>query len=245
MTEIDREVVARRIRALLNKTVANGCSEAEAIAAAEKARELMDQYRLSQSDLDIEQEEIIEKSWKRHHAVKVSPSDKCLSGIQRYCGIRMWFQKEGKRRMAVGFGLRSDVEMAEWLYDMIGTAILGQNNHYWDTVIAKDEWMSSQEKRQALWDFEVGMAQRINSRLNEMAQALEPVAKTGSGTALIVVKGAVVNAAYDKRHALTRWGKAPSGGSYRHSSAYGHGAAAGDRVNLNRPVGATVRARLH
>ena len=59
MTEIDREVVARRVRALLEKTTSNGCTEAEALAAAEKARALMDAYRLTQSDLEIAAEPIV------------------------------------------------------------------------------------------------------------------------------------------------------------------------------------------
>ena len=45
------EKAARRILALLAKTVANGCTEHEALAAAKRALELMDEYRLTQSNL--------------------------------------------------------------------------------------------------------------------------------------------------------------------------------------------------
>lgn len=45
------EKAARRILALLAKTVANGCTEQEALAAAKRALELMDEYRLTQRNL--------------------------------------------------------------------------------------------------------------------------------------------------------------------------------------------------
>ena len=41
-----------RIRALLAKTVDRGCTEAEALAAASKAKALMDEHQVSLTDLD-------------------------------------------------------------------------------------------------------------------------------------------------------------------------------------------------
>jgi hypothetical protein len=54
MTERDDtnlELVGRRIRGLLSKTTENGATEAEAMLAAAKARELMDKYRLTLTDV--------------------------------------------------------------------------------------------------------------------------------------------------------------------------------------------------
>lgn len=45
------EKTARRILALLTKTVTNGCTEQEALAAAKRALELMDEYRLTKSNV--------------------------------------------------------------------------------------------------------------------------------------------------------------------------------------------------
>lgn len=43
----------RRIRSLLEKTVENGCTEAEAMLAAEKAADLMAEYELTLTDIEL------------------------------------------------------------------------------------------------------------------------------------------------------------------------------------------------
>ena len=67
-----------------------------------------------------------------------------------------------------------------------------------------------------------------------MASALDSTAQTGSGTALVVVKNAVVTEAFAKLGLKFRGSL--SGKSVRDVGAYMAGRAAGDRVNLNRPV---------
>ncbi len=52
----------KRIDALRQKTTGRGCTEAEAIAAAEKAAELMRDYGLTEADLSIEQQSVRRKS---------------------------------------------------------------------------------------------------------------------------------------------------------------------------------------
>ncbi|HEY2526666.1 MAG TPA: DUF2786 domain-containing protein [Xanthobacteraceae bacterium] len=47
----DRDDILRKIRALLLKTVANGCSMEEALAAHAKARKLIDEYEVSHEEL--------------------------------------------------------------------------------------------------------------------------------------------------------------------------------------------------
>lgn len=56
MNTENRRAAAARIRALLMKTVDNGCTEEEAMAAAAKAGELMDRYGLESSEVEIRAE---------------------------------------------------------------------------------------------------------------------------------------------------------------------------------------------
>ncbi len=58
MTAAER--LRARLRALLDKTVANGCTEAEALAAAEKARTIMAERGLSAADLAMGEAEASE-----------------------------------------------------------------------------------------------------------------------------------------------------------------------------------------
>ena len=54
-----------RLRALLDKTVANGCTEAEALAAAEKARAIMAEHGLTTADLAVGQARAEEREASR------------------------------------------------------------------------------------------------------------------------------------------------------------------------------------
>jgi hypothetical protein len=50
-TELTR--VKARIKALAEKTVSNGCTEAEAMAAAEMVGRLLERYALSMEEIDV------------------------------------------------------------------------------------------------------------------------------------------------------------------------------------------------
>jgi uncharacterized protein DUF2786 len=69
MTQI-ADAVATRIRGLMAKTTENGCTEEEAMLAAAKARELMDRYRLTMTDVEIQAEPIITETVDRANDLK-------------------------------------------------------------------------------------------------------------------------------------------------------------------------------
>ncbi len=54
----DKDSIKARIRALRAKTVENGCTEAEALAAAEKVMALLAQYGMTPGEEDIAEEEL-------------------------------------------------------------------------------------------------------------------------------------------------------------------------------------------
>jgi hypothetical protein len=238
MDQVEREKVAHRIRSLLTKTVANGCTEEEAIAAAQKAREMMDHYRLTQIDLDIKAEPVADLVFDRQMTTQMAPADYCMEGIRKYCGVRMWFTTrsvDGQvRRQARIFGLQSDAEMARYLYEMIEGVIEVVHREWAARTLVSGRAYASYNRR-AVSAYRVGMAARINERLIAMAAVLDNTAKTGSGTALVVVKNAVVDEAFAKL-GLRFSGRHVRGMSARDADAYYAGQAAGDKVNLDRPV---------
>jgi hypothetical protein len=90
--------------------------------------------------------------------------------------------------------------------------------------------------------FMQGMAVRICERLIEMAAALEPDARSATGTSLVVLKSQLVTEAYAKLGLHT---KRYSAGLQQGSSGYAAGREAGNSVNLQRPVGGYgVRGRI-
>jgi Protein of unknown function (DUF2786) len=52
-----REGLLEKIRGLLAKTLENGCTESEAMAALDKARAMMDAYAVSESELSLTKDE--------------------------------------------------------------------------------------------------------------------------------------------------------------------------------------------
>lgn len=235
-----RDDIARRVRALLNKTIDNGCTEAEALAAAEAARRIMDAHRLTQTDVQIEAEPIDDIWIERPTAQKLSAVDLCCSAISRYCGTKSWYEwKHGKRHWRV-IGLADDTSMARYLYEMLATTIARETAHYtkYNRVPSRD----AADTRRQNQSFSVGMAHRIARRLYEMAGAANATAVTSTGTALVVVKAHTVNAAFAALGlALSKGNTGPRAFS---QAAYDAGRAAGDRVNLSRPLGGQAQGRI-
>ena len=56
MSAADLDKLKARLQGLRAKTIANGCTEAEALAAAAKLAELLDRYDLSLTDLELREE---------------------------------------------------------------------------------------------------------------------------------------------------------------------------------------------
>ena len=59
--QTELEKVKMRIRALAARTVDRGCSEAEALAAAQKVGELLEVYGLTMSEVELREETCIQR----------------------------------------------------------------------------------------------------------------------------------------------------------------------------------------
>ncbi len=64
----EREKMLDKVRALMAKTVENGCTEQEEMAALAKARALIDAFEISDSELSLTKEE------RRRHATRIPSS---------------------------------------------------------------------------------------------------------------------------------------------------------------------------
>lgn len=231
--------VLDKLAKLRSMTMERGASEAEALMAAQMMRKLMDEHNLTQTDLEIHESPMTDETFDRPYGFRDEGADYCWLGIQKYCGVRFFYtmryeQKFGdpfgsaeKVKLIRIFGLKPDVEMAFYLYEIIAEAMERDSEAY----VRKHQ---PTKKRLMQKSFTQGMAARINARLVEMAKALEPVAKTASGSALVVVKTAAVEEAFNKLGVNL---KTQVSHVKTDANAWWGGHAAGDKVNLNRPVG--------
>jgi hypothetical protein len=168
------------------------------------------------------------------------PIDGCVTAIARFCDCKVWLSREAQPASYVFFGFEADTALAAYLFDVIDHAI-------WTELAAfrnRDPPLRGLALRRASRSFQQGMAARVADRLEQMHRARDAhvAVQRAIGTALIVVKHQVVEEAF--RETGTRLVGAGRRGRTRLNRAFRQGLAAGERVNLNRPVGAVGRALL-
>jgi hypothetical protein len=214
----NRLAAMQRIRALMAKTVANGCSESEAMAAAAKVSELMDRYGLTYSDFEIKQARCRQReATDRRHDV-----DLVACAIARFCNCRHWLES-GRIQY---FGLPVDVTIATYMTDLCRSAMdVGFKGFAKSDLCPWDKDVRTLRK-----PFMVAMAYRLSERFDDMTAARGRTATTADGTSLVLVKDAVVEKQYLALKLKLTPGRAPR---YRDDAAAEiAGRAAGDRVNL-------------
>lgn len=182
--------VIERIRGLRAKTVDQGCTEEEALSAADKVAELLDRYGLSLGEIDLRGQACegmaIDSDRKRS-----GPLDDVTPSVAQFCDCRSWSeQTPGGTIRSVFFGLPADVEAARYLYERVVAAL--------DTETAafrKDDLYRSLAgggRQKATSSFQLGLVRGIGTKLR--ARKAERDAKTfaTSGRDLVPIKASVV-----------------------------------------------------
>jgi len=231
----NRESLIEKILALMSKTVDNGCSEHEALAALDKARAMMDAYEVTESDLQLTKEE---SAVLRSEPAGTKDANGIKAGlavaVAAFTDCRVW---KGRQGGLVFCGMKSDAQFATWLLDNLTSFVQGELMRHLMGSVA-----GNADRRLVINGFVGGCTSRISGRLNALCAQSATVAST-NGRALVVVKTAAISEKM-KEHGVHLRG----GGSSRRlydPSAYAAGKAAGDRASFGRPVtGANAQARI-
>lgn len=244
-SEIDR--VKARIRALTEKTVQNGCTDAEAFAAAEMVGKLLDRYMLTMNEVQIRDEICVQArvamAGRRRGAI-----DGCVPAIGRFCHCIVWLD-QGQTgtepsdpivKHYVYFGFDADVQMAVYLYRIIEAAIVAETARFKQSR----PHLKGQSLRLATRSFQHGLVGRVDDRLEALHLERETArqAAAGQGTALVLVKQSVVADAFRETKIKLRTRSVSVISIDRR--AYAAGEEAGARINLDRPVTDQSAARL-
>ena len=249
-----RSALLEKIGALLEKTQLNGCSEQEALAAADLAQKLMAKYGLSLSELEtisspidaIEVDGTPIGNGRRHEVVG------CAQAIAFYTDTKSWYNTHGyvngygarvNRRpdhdgaILCYFGLPADVQVAIYLTQTLRRALDSEWHTFWQ---AKKDWEGFWEDtkeeppvspRTARASFMYGMALSLSSRLREMKEA-QSQSKTNNCRAIVLAKERIVDAAFDAAN-IKIGSVSYRGPSGFDGSAWDAGSAAGDRVSIS------------
>ena len=184
-----------RIQALRAKTIDNGCTEDEALSAAAKVAELLDRYDLSLTDVEISDAPCERRAFETHRKKRV-PLDDCIGAVANFCDCRVWREKNpaGETRY-VFFGLRSDIEVAHYLTELIDGAVRCELGRY--KTSADYLRFRHKQRHMANASFALGMVASIADKLTAMKAARDQVNR-GCGRALVVLKAAIVDTEFGK-----------------------------------------------
>ena len=227
--EVDR--LSPRIQALRAKTIANGCTAGEALAAAEKVAELLDRYDLSLGDVEMRQAPCGTLAFESRHRKRV-PLDDCIGAVAAFCDCRVWREKGAEGGHAyVFFGLRADIEAAVALAEMVDDAVRTELGRYKNS--AEYRRLRHQDRHIANSSFALGMVASIGDRLVAMKAARDQ-AKRGTGRDLVVLKRSVVEAEFEKLNLATHEVAGP--GRMVLPEAYDAGDAAGSSFAVDPAI---------
>lgn len=221
---MNREGVLRKIKALLAKTVENGCTEAEYMSALAIASAMKDAYEVTDADLCEAGAEgaTIDKDPAPSDPLDIKRNI-CMA-IGSFCDCQAWRQLD-----AVQFcGLRVDVEFARWLLDTLDAFVRAELARYMVGCVV----IGTRRRRMAT-GFAAGCADRIGERLYALADAARRAASKNS-RALVVVKTDLIQ---KKLQEVGIELQDTSNGSRRiDDNSYSDGREAAERASFGRPV---------
>lgn len=224
-----RKKMLERVRAILSKTLANGCTEGEAMAAFAKAQELMATYDISEGDIAATAEQ--QEGATVFKTATADPYDikrwLCVA-VGKFTRCKAWNGKNSG--YAVGFaGLESDVVFANWLLDTLQEYVLRAMREHQAARRAN----GLHNPRRIGASFVMGACSRISERLRELAAKAAP-APTGTANALTVSRNALIAQAMASAGINLRKGRTTRRALDHH--AYGAGTNAGNAARFDRPV---------
>ncbi|MBS7703288.1 DUF2786 domain-containing protein [Chelatococcus asaccharovorans] len=240
---MNRDAIIRRIKALLAKTAENGCTEGEALAAAERAQALLRQYQIELAGLETDGFEYTR--YREPRSYKTSAAERMAYWIGQYCEV-LPCRREG----AVYFvGLSSDVMFATWLTESLDIFVNRKSAEYLMTAARpkhsgscrrrdtrQGDMFGSSAQRSYGWSpyeverqrqsFQEGIIRRINERLRDICAARPVDAR----------KRDLITAEMAKRDMKLGTPYRPHGPTPGDYAAYQQGRDAGDRAGFGKPV---------
>lgn len=212
----NREAISRRIRALRQKTVENGCTEQEALAAAQLLADLLAKYNMTLDEAELREQPFAHHrethdDWVGDRLWKVA------AAVSDLTGARYWANRPGEQASIDFFGFEHEVEVARYMLEICANAMRRAVEQ-----MHADLWPRT-AKRSTVIPFLDGMVDRLATRIRAM------IPPRPAGTGLVPLRNALIDQAMP---VAVRKKAMP--GSRSLDDAYLDGLVAGDRVALNR-----------
>lgn len=231
MSEQTRKAVIKKLRAFAQRTVENGCTEAEAIAAAEAMQKLQHEYNMTLTDADILDAEYITEKMQLGNQ-RMHPVVGCVMGVAIFTSTKMY--KAGATLYI--FGEKHKVDNAIYLISTIQSAMELEFLNYRGTeAYLRETWYHHGQTIRS--SFMNGMAHRLYHRLLQMHKELmqqDATVSQTTGNSLVVMSDRALDEAFRKQNPNLRSGRRQTTSRSANASAAGRSAA--DRVGLRSGV---------
>jgi hypothetical protein len=237
-----RNRVLRKVRSLLAKTLATGCTEEEMLSALAKARAMIDAYEITDEELKLTQEEKAIICPTGELRDKYDIKWQFISDVAEFCDCQAWHRaKEGE-----GFtfaGQAADIAWARHLTDRLAEFVQRELTDYLGKTV-----IPPYGRRRVINGFVQGIGWRISKKLRaEVKKSREqqqqaPVSSNASrALTLVRVKEKLID---DVMKAAKIKPRPVSSRRAIDNSSWSAGYAAGERASFNRPIGHTPRRQL-
>ena len=223
-----KDGLVQKLQALQNMTVANGCTESEALVAAGKAAELLERYGLSMQELKAaapkqlcDQNSINCGRPRYTHEVQfLAPV------IAKFTRTKTWLSRTSSEVQMTFFGLKADVQIASYLFNVFRAAMETEWTLYW-ACHGVEQHVNSRTVRRS---FMLGMTKRLQDRLFALIEEAKPV--LSESREIVVLKEEIVEKALGElnfRFKKTRKSKSTA----FDFDAFAAGEVAGDNVSIS------------
>jgi hypothetical protein len=181
-----------RIGALREKTVARGCTEAEALAAAAKVAALLDRYGLSLSETELKRQPC-ERFGLDTGRRRRTPADGCIPAVAAFFDCQAWSERTGEGELRhVFFGLPADVAGARYLQALVENAFATETRRFKRSPLYTVH--DTAGRRRASRSFQAGLAQGIARKLQALRAERDVAMRAATGRSLVPLKESVVAA---------------------------------------------------
>lgn len=238
----EREKVASKVQKLM--ALGTSCNQKEAELALARAGKLMEEWGLTISDIELNDQKIV------HEIIDTGSLKKpALGGLPsalgEWLGVKIWIGLPNRRWKITAkvniLGYSEDVEMFKFFWEMLNNTFEREWRNFQQTPEYRNAQAIEGHGRKVRTSFQSGFVNTLYWKLSEMADDARQF-KTSTGTELIPLKMANVEEFFENEMGLTltrgRAGRARAG------AGYANGASAGSRVGFNTPVSGGSETKL-
>jgi len=238
------EKISKQIDLMMQRTVENGCSEAEALEATKKIEQLLTKYDLTLGEVtqradDYDEAIIVTKKSTRSHVHFIVHYIGELTGTLGYSVGQPNIKdpRTGKKlpKIYAFFGQKKDIKIAEYLYHLLDNAIEHESIKY---KFSPEYRFSDLNGKSKITSFTNGLQMRMIERFNEMIESRKRMVEqeySECQSLVLVKKKSETKKKYEEKKG-SKMSSTSTKVKARSRSAYMSGREAANNINIHDGV---------